>query len=324
MQHPSPYEKKAYPWGLIGLILLFPLIMIPLATVDYEVTIFFYHHKHKLFGELMKRTVFQGFKFGASDPAIFFQIIMACFYFCYSPKRKQNSYHYYRPFLGYVIFSSLVTGLGLVHSVKWILGRARPHLVFADKLPYSQWFEFGPHFVSDGIFYGSFPSGHTATVFLLITVSYWLIGNPQASRNSKIFGWVWGVLIIILTIMMAIGRCMTAHHWLSDSVGVTLMVLVSIHLNYYYILKIPQQVEYFSRQGTYVPLPRYWEFGLLWRLFFIAMGFMGVVIGIRSVVIGKAPGLILMVLPAVIMVFYLVRRVRQVYRNSMIQFEDRG
>ncbi len=322
MQQASSKNRKSYPWGLFGLIALFPLIMIPLATVDYEVTFFLYSHRHDLFGEVMKRTVYQGLKFGASDPAIIFQIVIAALYFYYSPGHKQKSFLYYRPFLGFVLFSSLVTGLGLVHSTKWVMGRARPYLVFGDKLPYSQWFEFGPHFVSDGIYYGSFPSGHTATVFLLITISYWLIGNPQASPRSRAFGWAWGIPVLILTIMMSIGRCMTAHHWLSDSVGITLLAWISVHLNYYYILKIPRQVTHQSIQGTYAPLPRYWELRLLWRLLFLTLGIMGVIMGIRSIIIGQALWLILLVLPAVILVFYLVKQVRQVYRESLLQFSD--
>ena len=320
MQSPASTVKPSHPYGLIILIILFPVVMIPLTFYDVEITYYFYQNKHKLFGELMKRTFFKGFKFGVSDPAIVFQIIVASFYFYFKPSRNQKQLHTIRPFLGFVLFSSLVTGLGLVHSIKWVIGRARPHLVFSEKLPFSNWFEFGPHFVSDGIFFGSFPSGHVATVFLLLTVSYWLVGNPYSTVKTKLIGWVWGGMVMVLAIMMSIGRCMTAHHWMTDNIGIMLLAWISLHLSFYYILKIPDQIKYTRIHEKYASLPRYWELKILWRMFFVTLGVMGFFIGVRSVLIPKDSWLIVLTPLGASLAYYLFKKVKQIYRESMVCF----
>lgn len=304
------------------LILLFPAVMIPLGFYDQEWTFYLHDNQHALFYKLMKRSVFHSGKIGASDPAIILQLVILVSYFAYSIKRRQKAFHTFRPFLGFFVFCGLFTGLGLVHSIKWVVGRARPNLIFNEgKFFFTEWYEFGPQFVTDGVFYGSFPSGHTATIFLLITIAYWFIGHPFGTFKSKMFGWFWGVSIMVYSSGMIIGRSMSFDHWLTDSVGIVLLSWIFIHLIYYRILKIPAQVRYVAAKGQYAPLPRYWELSLLWRLFFITLGVMSVLIAARGLMIGRDSWLVLVAIPGAVIAYFLLKSVFQQYNKFMTHFQ---
>lgn len=321
MPHRDKTGSKRLPWGQILLVIAFPLVMIPLGWVDMQWTVFLHEHEHKWLGELMKRTVFQGWEFGASDPAILFQLMVTGFYFAYSRQGRHLRYHQYRPYLGFLVFCALFTGLGLVHSVKWVMGRARPNLVFDKGFEFSGWYEFGPQFITDGIFYGSFPSGHTATVFLLITVAYWLINHPDSSRSSRIKGWIWGGVVIAYSLLMVVGRCMTFDHWITDSIGIILLSWIFIHLIYFRILKIPAQIRYVKQHERYAPLPRFWELDLLWRLFFMTLGVMSIFIGARSLMLQRSMWLAGVAIPGAMLAYLLFRNVLKVYSNYMTPFQ---
>lgn len=268
----------------------------------------------------MARSVFNGDSPGATDLSYFFFLISAVYYFYFSRERSRLSYQRIRPFLGFVVFSAFFASQFLVFSVKWMWGRARPHQVLSGKLPFSHWYEFGPQSVSDGIFYGSFPSGHTATIFFLITFSYFLIADRARSKRSKMAGLIWTVAVLALTGMMIVGRSMTRDHWVTDTVGVCLLSWICIHLIYYEVLKIPAQNRYVDSFRAYPPLPRYWEISLLWRLLFITIGLMSVVIGTRAIFIDHTPWLALIIFPGLALVFIFSKNLLTCYRSLMIPF----
>jgi membrane-associated phospholipid phosphatase len=295
--------------------------MIPLGIVDMQWTVLLHKAGFEDFGKLMQRTLFNGSKPGLSDPAIILQLLNLGFYLVYSRQKASLRVDRIRPFWGFMLFCSLFTGLGLVHSLKWVLGRARPYLVLDGKLEYSSWYEFGSHFVTDGIFYGSFPSGHTATIFLLITLSYFLIANPVYSLKTKILGWIWGAVVLIMTLMMILGRSVTLHHWLTDSVGITLLSWIFIHVIFFSVLKIPAQIQYVENKKQYPPLPKYWEIGLLWRLFFIAVGSMAIIIGARAIVIKNAGWLSIIILPGILLIYVFSKSLARVYGTYMRHFK---
>lgn len=298
-------RKRQLPWGFILLTLSSLSAMILLSRVDSEWTLFLNRHRVDGWAEFMRRTVFQSGAFGGSDPGILLMLGPTIAYFFAYPKSRFPSLYRYRAYLGFIFFSSLVTGLGLVHSIKWMVGRARPYLVMDEGMAYSHWFEFGPLHVSNGIFFGSFPSGHTATAILMITFAYILAADRAHPLRIRILGWFWGAGVVIYTTLMIIGRSMSFHHWLSDSVGIALMDWIAIHAIYFWILKIPRQVKYYRSNGRYPPLARYWEIQLLWRLLIITLAVMAVVIGIKAVIFGDAPFLILLLIPALPTIYFM-------------------
>ena len=313
-------RKLTSDWVLIGLVSGFFMVMIPLSMVDFEWTLYLHANQHEFLGEFMRRTLFEGGKFGASDPAIVFVLFVMFAYFRNNPQEQIDQFGFFRPQLGFLVVSALITGLGLVHSIKYIVGRARPDQVLKHSYPYSQWFEFGPQFVADGIFYGSFPSGHTAAVFMLMTLSYILIFDPTKPRKAKIAGWMWGGLILTMTSLMIIARSMTLHHWLSDSIGITFLCWITTHLLFFYIFKIPEQMEYLQRHRAYPSLPRYWEFQILWRILILALCIMCIIIGLRAVWVQRIPYLVLASIPALILFYFVGKNLKVVYQASMNRF----
>lgn len=307
-------------WVFMGLVCCFIIVMIPLSIVDFSWTLYVHENQHPFLGDFMKRTLFDSGKFGASDPAVFLILVIAVAYFINNPQKKISQLGRYRPQLGFVLTSALITSLGLVHSLKIVVGRARPDMVLKHNYPYTKWYEFGAQFVADGFFYGSFPSGHTAGVFMLMSFSYILIFDPTKSFKFKIAGWIWGGLTLIYTSLMIVGRSMTLDHWLSDSIGITLMCWMSIHLLFFYVFKIPQQLEYINRHHAYPALSRYWEFKILWRLLILTLCVMSNIIGFRAVWIQRFPYLVLAVIPAIVVFYLLSKNLRKVYIESMSHF----
>jgi len=310
-----------YDWAIVILVLGFLLVMIPLSFVDYQWTMYLHTHRHELLGEFMQRTMFEGSKFGASDPAIILVLLFSYAYFRSNPRKQVTGRWFSRPQLGFVVVTAITTGLGLVHSIKYIIGRARPDLVLDHGYQYTPWYKFGPQFVADGVFYGSFPSGHTAAVFLLITLSYILIFDPTRSGKAKILGWIWGLLTLAYTSLMVVGRCMTLDHWLSDSLGITFLCWIVTHLIYFRILKVPLQVRFITKNNAYPPLPRYWEFSLLWRLLILALCAMTVILGIRAVWLQRIPYLIFAGIPALVILYALGKNLVALHAKFMDCFD---
>jgi membrane-associated phospholipid phosphatase len=201
----------------------------------------------------------------------------------------------WRPQTGFVLASALVTGIYLVHGLKWIIGRARPDLVLQHKAAFSHWFAFGPLFVTDGVFYGSFPSGHTSQAFLLMAVAFVLAGDPLAGKPIRILGWLWGVLALVFSLAMGVARCMTLSHWLSDILGSIFLGGICMHLLYFKVLRVPDQRRYAGRHGRLPELPQAWELIFCLHVLLGTIGVMALVIGARALWIGKSPWLAAMV-----------------------------
>ncbi len=314
------FKKNTKPVGLTFLALFSLLSMLLLSRVDYEWTFWLYNNRIDSWGEFMAQNLFDDGVFGGSDIGLLAQLILGVAFFCSTPRSRFPRLQPYRHYLGFALFSALVTGLGLVHSVKLIIGRARPYLVVKKGLPFSHWFEFGPHHISDGTFFGSFPSGHTATTILLITFTYIMVSNPSHSLRTRILGWTWGVLTLLFATGMAIGRSMMQHHWISDGIGIILLAWIAIHLIFFTILKVPQQVQYIKLHGKYPKQVGYWELRLLWRLLILDLAIMAAIFSIKAVIYQKAPWLILLIIPVIPFGYYTAKSIKKTYLSSMSVF----
>ncbi len=316
--------KIQLSWGVISLIALNTMLLIAIAPVDYEWTVWLYENRWPRFGEFMKQTLFEGSPFGGSDLAILFQIFAVCAYFYIATGQKLARFQRWRPMFGYLVICALVIGLEMVQSSKWLIGRARPYIVLKDELPFTHWYEFGPHFVSDGPFFGSLFSGHTTVVFLLMAFAYLLAGHPRSLWQTKMLGGAWASLTIVYAMLMAIGRCMTRDHWLSDGLAAIGVAWVMMHLLYFQILRIPEQVDYWHQHGNFPSLPNYWELRLCLQALMVILGIMGVVIGLRSLWLQKAPWLLVLVIPAAWAVYYWGKQSLALYHRIQDSFPSRS
>ena len=293
MKRFSHYRRL--PIGLLGLILMTVLIMTGVVFVDRDWTLFLSHHKLPRLMEFMGQTLFEGEPPGANDPIVIYLLLVVVYYFFgwFRPWLKLPLL--LRPHTGFMLTSALVGGLYIVHGLKWVVGRARPGLVIKHGWPFTDWFEFGPHFITEGIYYGSFISGHTAQAFMLMGIAYALAGDPLLRRPYRILGWVIGFMVLLFSLTMGVARCMSLSHWVSDILGALLSGWIIMHWLYHYILRVPDQRRYLAAHGRLPQMPKLWELSISGYLLLVTIGAMQVVLGIRSILLLHLNWLILMI-----------------------------
>ncbi|MDJ0780538.1 MAG: phosphatase PAP2 family protein [Desulfosarcinaceae bacterium] len=230
----------------------------------------------------MDRTLFEGEWMGGGDPVVLVLIIAAVGYYLTWKGVFRPALDRWRPHLGFALTSALITAIQVVHSLKWVMGRARPKEVLERGLAFSHWFEFGPHYVTDGIYRGSFPSGHTAQVFLLMALAYVLAADPLRSHSVRRLGWIWGAFALLYTLIMGVGRCMSFSHWLSDVIGALFLSWVGMHFIYFHLLRVPEQVRFYRRWGQHPQTPLVWEMQLCAWCLGLFIGAMGTLLGMRA------------------------------------------
>ena len=313
-------KRGKAPFGFYTLVVGALAGMVFITGVDYRWTLFLGEHRWIRLSEFMGRTLFEGELPGGGDPVTILLLIILAVYFIAWLKSDASLLQTLRPQLGFVVTAALTAGIFMVHSTKWVIGRARPYLVLNEGLPFSQWYEFGPFFVTDGIFRGSFPSGHTAAAFLLMTLSYILSGDSSYRFRWRVIGWVWGCFTLSFSLTMGIGRCMTLSHWVSDVVGIIFLSWIILHALFFWIFRIPDQVRFYSTHGRFPDLPRFWELRLCWNFFFVFLGLMGIAIGIRSIQLQHDQWLGMLSLVGVFFVVFFGGQARKLNRKVLQAF----
>ena len=313
-------EKNSIPYGffILGLTWLFLMIMV--VPVDYDWTIYLHDHRIRALDRFMGRTIFEGESIGGGDPVIFFMLFFVVAYYRSWKHGSASRFYAWRPHIGFILTSALICSVMMVHSLKWVMGRARPVLVVKDRFPFSDWFVFGPHFITEGTYRGSFPSGHTAQAFVIISLAYILAAAFSQSRRIRWTGWVWGGIALCYVVLMGISRCMTLSHWLSDVLGALGLSWILMHAIYFWMLKIPAQVDHYHIYGRYPENPVVWELRLCLHLLGMVLGGMAGLLGVRAVMLGT-PWAFYLLIPAGGVVFgFFYRRFQRLYRKVMEGF----
>ncbi len=294
--------------GFITLIASVLLVMAAATSVDKSWTLALSRHQLPWLVAFMGDSVFEGESLGANDLVVFLLLVTAAAYYAAWRWPQSGKISAWRPQTGFILAASLITAVYLVHGLKWVMGRARPDLVLEHQAVFSYWFVFGPYFVTDGIFYGSFPSGHTSQAFILMTGAFALAGDPVAGRPVRACGWLWGVSALAFSLAMGAARCMTLSHWLSDVLGSMGLGSICMYMLYYKVLRVPDQRRYAARHGRLPELPPVWEIIFCLYALLGTIGGMALVIGARSVWLGKSPWLAVMVPPGALLVWLAWRK----------------
>ena len=276
-------------WGLITLSVATVITMSAAAWVDRDWTMAIGSMQWPWFEAIMGRSLFEGDRPGANDPVILLLLAATFVYYMGWRRPAPEKWAAWRPQTGFILVSALVTAVYFVHACKWAIGRARPGLVIEKGMAFSHWFTFGPHFITDGIFSGSFPSGHTSQMFILMTVAYVLAGDPLLSGRKRQAGILWAAVSILLSLAMGFSRCMTLNHWLTDTLGSILIGWFIMHLLYFHILRVPAQRRFMANHRAMPEVPGAWEIILCVHLLIGTLGAVMTTIGIRSVVLHKNP-----------------------------------
>ena len=308
-QGSHPAANSGFRLYVLGLILLaLAAAMIAVTGNDYAWTIWLHQHRIQWIDDFLGRTLFEGEGIGGSDFAIIFLAVVVVLYIHAWRKPDIRKLQAWRPYLGFIVSSGLVCSVYMVHSLKWVMGRARPRLVIKKGMAFTEWFEFGPHYVTEGIYRGSFPSGHTAAVLSLLTLAYALVACHSRNMTQRAAGVMWGSASIAYCFFMAIGRSMSLGHWLSDCLFSIFMGWTLMHVLYYWILKVPLQVQYYLDRHTHAATPTFWELKTCIYILLVVLGGMAVAIGMRAFEEQSFPWLAVLILPGGWLVWYFGRR----------------
>jgi len=279
-----------FPWGLAALLAGFAAAMAAVTPLDYAWTLDLVAHRWGVAVRFLRRTVFEGSALGASDLPIFALLVLFALYAQVTSRRAIPALIPLRSWLGFILVATLASGLGVVHTLKWIVGRARPYEVLGDgRLPFTPWYVTGPHFVTEGIYRGSFPSGHTAAAFAFIALAYVLAGDPLLTRGWRLAGWGVGAGALLFSAAMGIGSAMAGSHWLSDAVAVTGLVWILVHVLYFWGLRVPDQRRYWRAHGALPRPPGRWELRLCVLGFPVLLGTVAAGLGLRALVLQPVP-----------------------------------
>jgi membrane-associated phospholipid phosphatase len=287
---------STFPWGLAALAAGTAAAMAAVTPVDYAWTLYLIEHRWNPAVVFLRRTVFEGDAVGGSDLPIFALLILFALYAQATSRRGLARMAAYRPWLGFILVATLAAGLGAVHTLKWIVGRARPYEVVAGShLPFTPWYAPGPHFITEGVYRGSFPSGHTAAAFAFIALAYALAGDPLLSRRWRLAGWAAGAGALLFSAAMAVASAMARSHWLSDAVAVTGLVWMLVHALYFWGLRVPEQRRYWLAHGA-LPRPAgRWELRLCGLGFPVLLGIIAAGFGVRALTLQSPPYLAVLI-----------------------------
>lgn len=203
------------------LILLFGIAAFCVVAL-YEPSIVWYFVQNPWpeFRDIMSQSIYEGGAPGASDIGVTAAII--CFLAWLYERKKTVSTKISSLEAKRFVWMSGITSVVVIHSLKWIVSRARPKIFFsqealpaggAEPLSGIHWAGFMPFNGPRGILFNSFPSGHTASCALLLTFCYIF------AAKRAFLGYLYASLVIIFCALMAIARSMAGMHWLSDSVA---------------------------------------------------------------------------------------------------------
>ena len=281
---------------LIQLVLILVagfVILLAVAPYDQAWTLYLNENQHEGFKQWMADSIFELEPIGGSDFALIYVILMFIAYLMAwhgmpNPEKSNgwerlkeqlvNSRH----LLGYQVLVGLSTTFFLVHTSKLVMGRPRPYKVFYDGYVFSHWYEVGQHFISEGWYHGSFPSGHTATVFVVIALAYVLINHTNKKLHA--WGWVVGAFAFITSVAMLVARSMSAAHWVTDSIGSIFFGWAIAHALYFFGVHMPFRSQHVQEKGQPFKVRKHYELLLAWYMFLACAGFAAMAIGLRAVV----------------------------------------
>lgn len=190
------------------------------------------------FTDVMSRSFYEGDLPGTSDLGVTLPIA-AFFLWLYQKYGRQPRQWVEPQKLQFIFLSGLFASLVTIHSLKWLISRARPKVFFQEVLPtlntdlstqvlpgFMGW--TGPR----GYSWNSFPSGHTSTCALLLTLVY--LSSRSHKQQIALFG---GIFLLCAT--MAAARAMAGMHWISDSVASFFLVWMVVDIVHQKTLRKP-------------------------------------------------------------------------------------
>lgn len=218
--HSKVFQSEAYSWSRLAVIAITGLFSTALAGYrDTAWTLHFAKNPVQPFTNFMAQSVFEAEWPGGSDIGVIIPIIAFFYWLLLKKHSAEEQIQYIRNRLRYIFLCGISAPLIAVHTFKWSFSRARPKVYISEILPTLNdqadlsWLPgfmgiFGPR----GYSWNSFPSGHSATCAVLISLCY--LFRPRSAQRMVGF-----VVVLMFTGFMAVSRSMAGMHWISDSVA---------------------------------------------------------------------------------------------------------
>lgn len=298
------------------------------TLVDQPVSQWFREHSYPKLNQFMADSLFEGEIFGAGDITVFTMIFCLIGYLVASHYERKNKVESYvlstkavpflpwwldtptkiaslRPIFGYLLVNGLCVAVLMVHPLKWIMARPRPRSVLNGSLPFNEWYEIGAHFIAEGSYRGSFPSGHTGSSAAMFGLAFCVFLGSKSKKGRTLAKYVLG-FVILLVVTMALSRMMTAAHWLTDVVFSFFGGIAIAHSLYFWGLRIPEQIQCCleDRATLYGP---YFELKICGLIFLAALGIIATCMGIRSFVILQLPWILFVILTGSIVSYFSMK-----------------
>ncbi len=273
---------RGHHGGLLLILVGTALGAAHVARIDYPWTLALHRSDWKPLSSFMARSVFEGEGIGGSDAAVALIALSLILYglSCWRPGKARLAR--VRPYLGFVFTYGVVSCFLMTHSLKWIVGRARPSLVLKKGMDFTHWFQFGPHLPADGSSLGSFPSGHTGLVFAFMALAYVWFDRCSASCRAPTGGGLLGLLALGYAFLMAAARSMSLSHWISDGLFTIALSWVVMHVLFHWVLRVPCQIRYAAAHRGRPFAPRWWELGFCCHAALAAAGLTLGGVGMRT------------------------------------------
>ncbi len=219
-------------------IILFAFLISPW---DCQISFWMTHHNIPWFSSFFANSLFEGEPIGAGDIATLLMIASAVLYLVSWLPSALPLIGRWRPELGFLLLSSVIATICVVHGFKYIIGRARPDLVIHQGAVFTYWFEPGPfNPLTYTVGGGSFPSGHTAAMTILIAFAYIITFSAQPQVETACGRYIIG-LSVAFCLLMTIARSMNGSHFITDGLVVTGTNWLIIHSLFFYALDVPAQ-----------------------------------------------------------------------------------
>lgn len=222
---------KKYFYTLLLLTGSVLLVLVLLTPFDYTISKYIIGHRQENnLTHFFNFNIYEHNIFGIADIVVLF-LLGSLTVYALSFIPFFSSLKKFRKASGYVISAGVTVALSIVHAWKWAFSRVRPYDVFDKTFDlYTHWFMPGRYTLEVGFNQGSFPSGHVATVAILMTLFFLM---PK--QKYRYLRWLYAFVVFLLSAYMVWLRTMVRQHWFNDNVASYGIALVILYFFYWFI-----------------------------------------------------------------------------------------
>lgn len=323
----------------MGLVIVFAGVLAMLLITPYDQQWIYYLADHRVewFIEVMSESLFELEKPGGGDIVVLFVTISLLLYCAASlvdavsgqlgggsrlQKWLLKNYTFasflrrYRLQLEFLVVSSFCCSILMVKMLKWIMARPRPKKIFIGTRDFYEWYEVGPYLLDEGLYRASFPSGHTASAITLIGLAY-VLTHTASSRQWRLFGKLLMGASLCFAGAMAVARVMSGAHWPTDVTFSIFFGWLLIHLLFFYGYHFsPNHNISATGHAECGFAPPYRGIKTCWYLALAGLSIVGIFLGFKHVIHDRWSWLILVCLPALPILLYSIKEIKNDHFRS--------